>query len=94
MQPGNDYWVGSGTWTCVRPFTEWVLNRRYDPADGEPDTSAEGVVASARSAIGDPDVPIRPDRHIAWRSADRPDDPAEALRSALRHVLALKGASI
>jgi 2,4-dichlorophenol 6-monooxygenase len=36
---------------------------------------------------------VRPDRHIAWRCADRPDDPAQALPSALRHVLALDAPS-
>ncbi|KAM5354618.1 hypothetical protein ACJ41O_001265 [Fusarium nematophilum] len=30
---------------------------------------------------------VRPDRHIAWRSTNRPDDPAAALRSALLRVL-------
>ena len=58
MQPGNDYWVGSGTWICVRPFDEWVLTRQYDPADGEPDTSEAAIVAFARATIGDPDIPI------------------------------------
>jgi 2,4-dichlorophenol 6-monooxygenase len=32
---------------------------------------------------------VRPDRHIAWRSAHLPDDPAGELRRALRQVLAL-----
>lgn len=31
---------------------------------------------------------VRPDRHIAWRSIDSVDNPAEELRSALRQVLA------
>ena len=32
---------------------------------------------------------VRPDRHVAWRTVDRPEDPVHALRSALRHVLGL-----
>jgi 2,4-dichlorophenol 6-monooxygenase len=32
---------------------------------------------------------IRPDRHIAWRAHTRPDNPETALRTALRHALAL-----
>jgi 2,4-dichlorophenol 6-monooxygenase len=32
---------------------------------------------------------VRPDRHIAWRSHTRPDDPEDALRAAVRHTLAL-----
>lgn len=31
---------------------------------------------------------VRPDRHIAWRCADRPPNPAELLRSALNQILA------
>ena len=57
-QPGNDYWVGSGTWICVRPFTEWVLLFMYDPAQGEPDLGEEALIERARSTIGDPDVAV------------------------------------
>ncbi len=32
---------------------------------------------------------VRPDRHIAWRSAQLPDDPAAELCRVLRQVLAL-----
>lgn len=32
---------------------------------------------------------VRPDRHIAWRSADHPQSSHDALRAALRQVLAL-----
>ncbi|QSR28724.1 phenol 2-monooxygenase [Nocardioides aromaticivorans] len=30
---------------------------------------------------------VRPDKHVAWRSLDLVDDPTDALRTALRHVL-------
>ncbi|WP_329025245.1 FAD-dependent monooxygenase [Streptomyces sp. NBC_00690] len=58
-QPGNDYWVGSGTFICVKPWTEWVLLFMYDPAGGEPDISEEAVLARARTTIGDPSVDVR-----------------------------------
>jgi 2,4-dichlorophenol 6-monooxygenase len=57
-QPGNDYFVGSGTFVCVTPFTEWVMISMYDPANGEPDLSEEVLIARARATIGDPEVPI------------------------------------
>ncbi|MGH3351195.1 MAG: FAD-dependent monooxygenase [Nocardioides sp.] len=66
-QPGNDYWVGSGTWICVKPWTEWVLLFMYDPADGEPDLSEEAVVARARATIGDPDVKIKIKATSLWQ---------------------------
>jgi 2,4-dichlorophenol 6-monooxygenase len=66
-QPGNDYWVGSGTWINVKPFTEWVLLCMYDPAEGEPDTSEEALIARARLTIGDPDVEIRIKAVSKWQ---------------------------
>jgi 2,4-dichlorophenol 6-monooxygenase len=58
-QPGNDYWVGSGTWICVKPWTEWALIFMYDPAQGEPDMSIEAVTARAHATIGDDSVEVR-----------------------------------
>lgn len=58
-QPGNDFWVGSGTWICVRPWTEWVLLFMYNPDDGEPDLSETALIERARATIGDPSVDIR-----------------------------------
>lgn len=66
-QPGNDYWVGSGTWICVKPFTEWVLLFMYDPAEGEPDTSEEALIARARTTIGDPDIAVRIKSSGSWQ---------------------------
>jgi 2,4-dichlorophenol 6-monooxygenase len=63
IQPGNDYWVGSGTWICHRPFSEWIVSRQYDIADGPPDTSEQGAIAHARTVIGDPEIPIRGQGH-------------------------------
>lgn len=58
-QPGNNYWVGSGTWISVRPWNEWVLLFMYDPAQGEPDLSEAAVTERARATIGDPEIPIK-----------------------------------
>src|SRR6266576_3589823 len=55
-QPGSDFWVGSGTWICVKPWTEWVMLFMYDPAQGEPDLSSEALLARAHQTIGDPAV--------------------------------------
>lgn len=61
LQPGNEYWVLSGTCICVRPFNEWTLYRQYDPTDGEPDMYHEAAIAYAREALGleDESLPIR-----------------------------------
>lgn len=66
-QPGNDYWVGSGTWICVKPWTEWVLLFMYDPAEGEPDMSHESLVARAQQTIGDPSVHVRIKATSLWQ---------------------------
>ena len=66
-QPGNNYWVGSGTWICVRPWKEWVLLFMYDPAQGEPDLSEEAVIARARATIGDDSLPIRVKAVSKWQ---------------------------
>jgi 2,4-dichlorophenol 6-monooxygenase len=67
LQPGNEYWVGAGTCICVQQFHEWTFNRQYDPADGEPDTSDEAVIATARDTLGLGDsVPIRVKHVSKW----------------------------
>ncbi|MBC3194230.1 FAD-dependent monooxygenase [Pseudonocardia sp. C8] len=65
-RPGNDYWVGSGTWICVTPWTEWVLLFMYDPAD-EPDLGEKAVLERARTTIGDPGVDIRIKAVSTWQ---------------------------
>jgi len=58
VQPGSDYWVGSGTFICVKPWKEWVMTYMYDPAEGEPDLSIEAITKRAYQVIGDKNVPI------------------------------------
>jgi 2,4-dichlorophenol 6-monooxygenase len=69
LQPGNANWVGSGTCICVRPFDEWTLNWQYDPTEGDPDMSEEGVIAYARQALGlkDESLPIRVKHVSKWQ---------------------------
>lgn len=59
LQPGNSYWVGSGTCVLVKPFNEWLLNRQYDTSEGEPDVSPKALIDHARRVLGLPeDLPI------------------------------------
>lgn len=57
MQPGSDYWVGNGTFICVKPWDEWVLLFMYDPAQGEPDLDAESLRRRVLQVVGE-DVPV------------------------------------
>ena len=66
-QPGETFWVGSGTFFCVRPWKEWVLVSEYDPTQGEPDISDAAVTEFARSLIGDPDVRIEVKGTSKWQ---------------------------
>jgi 2,4-dichlorophenol 6-monooxygenase len=66
-RPGNDYWVGSGTFICVTPWTEWVMLFMYDPAHGEPDLSEAAVTERAHILIGDPTVDVRIKAVSQWQ---------------------------
>jgi 2,4-dichlorophenol 6-monooxygenase len=66
-QPGSDYWVGSGTFICVTPWTEWVMIFMYDPAEGEPDLSKEAVLARVHATIGDPEVDVSIKQVSQWQ---------------------------
>lgn len=66
-QPGEAFWVGSGTFICVRPWNEWVLVREYDPTAGEPDTSDAAVTEFARTLIGDPHADVRVKGVSTWQ---------------------------
>lgn len=66
-QPGNDYWVGSGTFICVQPWTEWVMLFMYDPAQGEPDLSESSMAERAQTLIGDPEVDVRVKAVSEWQ---------------------------
>ena len=68
LQPGNSYWVGSGTLVIVNRWDQWLLNRQYDAADGEPETSDEAVIAHARRVLNIPhDLPIKVKDASKWQ---------------------------
>jgi 2,4-dichlorophenol 6-monooxygenase len=66
-QPGNAFWVGSGTFVNVKPYTEWLLNRQYRLEEGEPDRSDEAVIAYAREVLGIPDLKIKVKDTSRWQ---------------------------
>ncbi|MEU6578770.1 FAD-dependent monooxygenase [Streptomyces sp. NPDC046805] len=59
IQPGKDFWLGSGTYICVKPWTEWVLIVVHDPSVEQIDLSEEAMLARVRATIGDPSVEVR-----------------------------------
>ncbi|KAI5917613.1 FAD binding domain-containing protein [Camillea tinctor] len=69
MQPGDEYWTGSGMLISALPFTEWTINRQYDPTNGEPDSSDEAIIAYVRKLLGieDDPVPIRVKNVGKWQ---------------------------
>jgi 2,4-dichlorophenol 6-monooxygenase len=83
---GGEPWIRAAEKTAadlgVRLATRSVGYRQpYDDVSGDwarvSDIGEEGCLL------------VRPDRHIAWRSAQLPDDPGAELRTVLRQVLAL-----
>jgi 2,4-dichlorophenol 6-monooxygenase len=67
VQPGNAFWVGSGTFVNVKPYTEWLLNRQYRLEDGEPDRSDEAVIAYARQVLGLSELEIKVKDTSRWQ---------------------------
>jgi len=57
-QPGTDYSVGSGTFICVRPWTEWVMLFMYNPKESEPNLQPDAIRTRAHRLIGDESVAI------------------------------------
>ena len=62
FQPGNDHWVGSGTWMCVRPWDDWIF-----VSPGTADTPEAELLERARLTIGDPDVQIKVKNIVGWQ---------------------------
>ncbi|CAM3519026.1 FAD-dependent monooxygenase [Tsukamurella ocularis] len=67
IQPGRDFWLGSGTFITVEPWREWVLIVMYDPAVEEIDKSEEAMKERARKIIGDDDVEITIKNISEWQ---------------------------
>ena len=66
-QPGNNYWVGSGTWICASPFNEWVNLSMYNPEEGEPDLSEPALLERVRSTIGDDSIEVNIKSVSKWQ---------------------------
>nr|WP_067291397.1 FAD-dependent monooxygenase [Marinobacterium profundum] len=67
LTPGNDYWVGSGTFINVKPWTEWVMLFMYDLKEGEPVLSEATVKARIARLIGDDSVEIKIKAVSQWQ---------------------------
>ncbi|NMO05047.1 2,4-dichlorophenol 6-monooxygenase [Gordonia sp. TBRC 11910] len=67
LQPGRDFWLGSGTYVTVEPWNEFVLIVMYDPAVEQIDVSEEAMLARARKTIGDDDVEITIKNISQWQ---------------------------
>lgn len=57
-QPDSDFWVGSGVFIAVKPWTEWVVSFMYDPSEGEIDLAPEALKKRLHHIIGDDQVDI------------------------------------
>lgn len=55
-EPGSDF--HSSTWSCVWPWTEWVMGLLYPAAHGEPHLDEAMALEQARSMIDDPCVDV------------------------------------
>ena len=53
LQPGNDDWIGGGTFVCVSPWKDWVLLFMYDPDNEENETSEKACSARINKLIGE-----------------------------------------
>ena len=67
LQPGGASWVGSGSFVPVRKWNDWMLIQEYDPKGGEPEFSEEAVIKTARTLIGDPNIPVRVKGIYKWQ---------------------------
>ena len=65
-QPGNAFWVGSGTLVAVKPYTEWLLNRQYS-SDNELDASDDAVIAYVQKTLGIPDLKVKIKDSSKWQ---------------------------
>ncbi|WP_327288724.1 FAD-dependent monooxygenase [Streptomyces sp. NBC_01198] len=64
-----------------------TVARIGDPADGAEYTDVEGGWAAVRGITDAGAVLVRPDNHVAWRSADGSDSPVDVLGQALSLIL-------
>ncbi|WP_201775117.1 FAD-dependent monooxygenase [Pseudomonas sp. C5pp] len=58
LQPGNDDWIGGGTFICVKPWNDWILLFMYNPDNADAETNEEAVLERIYTLIGDRDVDV------------------------------------
>lgn len=64
--PGNDFWIGSGVFVSVRPWSEWMVSLMYDPREGDIDLSNDALMKRIGRIIGDDTVPITIRSCVKW----------------------------
>lgn len=67
VQPGKDFWLGSGVFITVKPWNEWVLLFMYDPSTEDIDTSVEAMLPRVHKAIGDDSIPVTIKNVSKWQ---------------------------
>ncbi|HKR42495.1 MAG TPA: FAD-dependent monooxygenase [Paraburkholderia sp.] len=74
-RPGILYWMslpgyprgtGTASWTCVKPFTEWLLVHPWEGGNGEKPSEGE-VMERARLTLGDQNIPIHVKHISTWQ---------------------------
>lgn len=58
LQPGNDDWIGGGTFICVKPWNDWILLFMYNPDNADAETSEEAVMERIHGLIGDNEIDV------------------------------------
>lgn len=66
LQPGNDDWIGGGTFICIQPWNSWVLLYMYNPDNEEAETSEQAVVNRIHSLIGDDNIGLKINMMSKW----------------------------
>ncbi|GAA3880617.1 FAD-dependent monooxygenase [Leifsonia kafniensis] len=59
LRPGGRSHIDNAVFVNVRPWNEWVVSLPYDPAEGDPDFTAEEATRLTRLYVGDPDLEVR-----------------------------------
>jgi 2,4-dichlorophenol 6-monooxygenase len=82
--------AGGGAWEPAASVVSEQLGvevRSFQVALGQPDNDVYGHWTRLREVTDRGCVLIRPDRFVAWRSDDLPDDPTAALATAMTRIL-------
>lgn len=66
LQPGNDDWIGGGTFICIRPWNSWVLLYMYNPDNEATETSEEAVINRIHTLVGRDDIGLKIKMMSKW----------------------------